>query len=107
MAKKAAKKKDSTANLGFEAKLWLAADTVPIYYEARVVKLSFDDAAIEAIDEEFDDVTEAEEVKTQEKLKTKWAALEAMVGNDDRLKVVRRIWSNTLKNGRRRWTARA
>ncbi len=26
MAKKAAKKKDSTANLGFEAKLWLAAD---------------------------------------------------------------------------------
>ncbi|HIK92664.1 MAG TPA: type I restriction endonuclease subunit R, partial [Planctomycetes bacterium] len=62
--------------------------TVPIYYEARVVKLSFDDAAIAAIDEEFDDVTEAEESTTQEKLKTKWAALEAMVGDDDRLKVV-------------------
>jgi len=62
--------------------------TVPIYYEARVVKLSFDDAAIEAIDEDFEEVTEAEEVTTQEKLKTKWAALEAMVGDDDRLKVV-------------------
>jgi type I restriction enzyme R subunit len=64
--------------------------TVPIYYEARVIKLSFDDSAIESIDEDFEEVTEAEEVTTQEKLKTKWAALEAMVGNDDRLKVLAR-----------------
>lgn len=62
--------------------------TVPIYYEARVVKLSFDDASIEAIDEDFEDVTEDEEVTIQEKLKTKWAALEAMVGDDDRIEVV-------------------
>ena len=64
--------------------------TVPIYYEARVIKLSFDDSAIESIDEDFEEVTEAEEVTTQEKLKTKWAALEAMVGDDDRLKVLAR-----------------
>ncbi|MCA8989308.1 MAG: type I restriction endonuclease subunit R, partial [Planctomycetaceae bacterium] len=62
--------------------------TVPIYYEARVIKLSFEDAAIESIDEDFEEVTENEEVTTQEKLKTKWAALEAMVGDDDRLKVL-------------------
>ena len=62
--------------------------TVPIYYEARVVKLSFDDASIEAIDDDFEEVTEDEEVTTQEKLKSKWAALEAMVGDDDRIEVV-------------------
>ncbi|MEZ6105632.1 MAG: DUF3387 domain-containing protein, partial [Pirellulaceae bacterium] len=64
--------------------------TVPIYYEARVIKLSFSDAAIESIDEDFEDVTESEEATTREKLKTKWAALEAMVGDDDRLRVLAR-----------------
>jgi type I restriction enzyme R subunit len=64
--------------------------TVPIYYEARVIKLSFEDAAIESIDADFENVTEQEEVTTQEKLKTKWAALEAMVGDDDRLQLLAR-----------------
>ncbi|MCU0713270.1 MAG: type I restriction endonuclease subunit R [Pirellula sp.] len=64
--------------------------TVPIFYEARVIKLSFSDAAIESIDEDFEEVTESEEETTRERLKTKWAALEAMVGDDDRLKVLAR-----------------
>ncbi|MEC8174187.1 MAG: type I restriction endonuclease subunit R, partial [Pseudomonadota bacterium] len=59
--------------------------TVPIYYEARVIKLSFSDSAIGSIDEDFNEVTEREEIETREKLKSKWAALEAMVGDDDRV----------------------
>ena len=64
--------------------------TVPIYYEARVIKLSFSDPDFESIDESFEEVTESEEETTRERLKTKWAALEAMVGDDDRLQVLAR-----------------
>lgn len=62
--------------------------TVPIYYESRVIKLSLDDSEISTIDEEFDEVTEASETTVKERLKTRWAALEAMVGDDDRLEVL-------------------
>lgn len=61
---------------------------MPIYYEARVIKLSFSDADIESIDDDFEEVTESEEETIREKLKTRWAALEAMVGDDDRLRVL-------------------
>ena len=33
------------------------------------------------LDEEFEEITEGEEEERREKLKTKWAALEALVGN--------------------------
>ena len=59
--------------------------TKPIYYESRVIKLTLDDARIETIDEDFEEITESEELTTKEKLKTKWAALEAMVGDDERI----------------------
>ncbi|MEM6471934.1 MAG: type I restriction endonuclease subunit R, partial [Planctomycetota bacterium] len=62
--------------------------TVPIYYESRVIKLALSDQSMQTIDEEFDEVTESEETDTREKLKTKWAALEAMVGDPDRLRVL-------------------
>lgn len=62
--------------------------TVPIYYESRVIKMSLDDSASASIDDDFEEVTEQEEVGTKERLKTKWAALEAMVGDDDRLKLL-------------------
>tara|TARA_R110002049_G_scaffold2750_3_gene21820 strand:- start:6537 stop:9053 length:2517 start_codon:yes stop_codon:yes gene_type:complete len=62
--------------------------TVPIYYESRVIKLSLADRSMETIDDEFEDVTESEELTTKEKLKTKWAALESMVGDDERLKLL-------------------
>jgi type I restriction enzyme R subunit len=41
---------------------------------------------LKTIDDDFEEVTEAEEMTTKERLKTKWAALEAMVGDDDRIK---------------------
>jgi len=54
--------------------------TVPIYYESRLAKLELSDAQKPTIDADFDEVTEGEETQRREKLKTKWAALEAIVG---------------------------
>ena len=41
------------------------------------------------IDPEFEEVTEGEEVERKEKLKTKWAQLEAVVGSENRVKIDR------------------
>ncbi len=62
--------------------------TVPIYYEGRLVKLGLDAAAADSLDEELEELTEGEEDTSKEKLKTKWAALEAIVGSEDRVKQI-------------------
>ena len=62
--------------------------TVPIYYESRLAKLDLDEAERPRIDPEFEEVTEGEEVQRKEKLKTKWSALEKIVGSDKRLRLV-------------------
>ncbi|MDU5723270.1 MAG: type I restriction endonuclease subunit R [Clostridium butyricum] len=59
--------------------------TVPIYYESKVVKLSLNN---DDIDFEFEEVTESEEDSTKSKLKSKWAALEALAGTEERLNKV-------------------
>ena len=64
--------------------------TVPIYYESRLAKLSLDPNEKPNIDDDFDEVTEGEEVARKEKLKTKWAQLEAVVGTANRVKQVAR-----------------
>jgi type I restriction enzyme R subunit len=62
--------------------------TVPIYYESRLAKLALDEAERPKIDPQFEEATEGEEVERKEKLKTKWAQLEAIVGADKRLRLV-------------------
>ena len=62
--------------------------TVPIYYESRLAKLALDEDERPHLDEGFEEVTEGEEVSRKEKLKSKWAALEAVVGTDKRLALV-------------------
>ncbi|HEY5610213.1 MAG TPA: type I restriction endonuclease subunit R, partial [Thermoanaerobaculia bacterium] len=62
--------------------------TVPIYYESRLAKLDLDEAEKPTIDPEFEEVTEGEEVQRKEKLKTKWAALEKIVGSEKRLRLI-------------------
>jgi type I restriction enzyme R subunit len=62
--------------------------TVPIYYESRISKLSLNAAELPKIDEEFEEITEGEELTKKEKLKTKWAALEALVGDPKRIALV-------------------
>ena len=62
--------------------------TVPIYYESRLAKIELDEDEKPHIDPEFEEVTETEEVTHKEKLKTKWAQLEALVGTEKRLGLI-------------------
>jgi type I restriction enzyme R subunit len=62
--------------------------TVPIYYESRLAKLQLDESERPKIDPSFEEVTEGEEVERRERLRTKWAALEAVVGTEKRLKTI-------------------
>ena len=62
--------------------------TVPIYYESRLAKLALDERERPGIDPGFEEATEGEEVERKEKLKTRWAQLEAVVGTGQRLKLV-------------------
>ncbi len=62
--------------------------TVPIYYESRLARLALDEDEKPKIDPEFDEATEGEEVERREKLKTKWAQLEAVVGTEKRVQQI-------------------
>ncbi|MEZ4256872.1 MAG: type I restriction endonuclease subunit R [Polyangiales bacterium] len=62
--------------------------TVPIYYESRLAKLELKDEERPRLDEAFDELTEGEELEGREKLKTKWSALEALVGTDRRVQLI-------------------
>lgn len=64
--------------------------TVPIYYESRLAKLMLAESEKPKIDQEFEEVTEGEEVERKEKLKSKWAQLEAVVGSENRIKLIAR-----------------
>jgi type I restriction enzyme R subunit len=62
--------------------------TVPIYYESRLAKLALRESERPRIDPDFEEATEGEEVERVERLKSKWAQLEAVVGADRRLRLV-------------------
>ncbi len=62
--------------------------TVPIYYESRLARLALDEEERPRIDPEFEEATEGEEIERKEKLKTKWAQLEAVVGAENRLALI-------------------
>ena len=62
--------------------------TVPIYYESRLARLTLDEDERPTIDPEFEEATEGEEVERREKLKTRWAQLEAVVGAEKRVKQI-------------------
>ncbi len=64
--------------------------TVPIYYESRLAKLELAEAEKPTIDSDFEEATEGEEIDRKEKLKTKWAQLEAVVGAEKRVALVAR-----------------
>jgi type I restriction enzyme R subunit len=64
--------------------------TVPIYYESRLAKLDLPEELKPKVDEEFEEVTEGEELERKERLKTKWAQLEAVVGAQKRIELVAR-----------------
>ena len=62
--------------------------TVPIYYESRLARIELDEREKPRIDDEVEEVTGDERPDEQERLKRKWAAVEALVGADPRLKLV-------------------
>ena len=64
--------------------------TVPIHYESRLAKLELNETERPHIDVEFEEATEGEEIEGKERLKTKWAQLEAVVGTPERLKLIAR-----------------
>ncbi len=59
--------------------------TVAIYYESRLAKLRLKDEDLPSIDDEVDELAEDEEESTQAKLKSRWAALEKIVGAEPRV----------------------
>ncbi len=62
--------------------------TVPIYFESRLAKLKLNEQVLPSIDEEFDEITEEEEVYTREKLKSKWSRVAELAGDPDRIKEI-------------------
>jgi type I restriction enzyme R subunit len=56
--------------------------TVPIYYESRLARIELDEDERPKIDAEIADLTEDEAQTEQERLKRKWASVEALVGTD-------------------------
>lgn len=64
--------------------------TVPIYYESRLAKLELKASERPKIDPEFEEATEGEEVERKEKLKSRWAQLEAVVGSEARVELIAR-----------------
>ncbi len=62
--------------------------TVRIYYESRLAKLDLKPEERPKIDQEFEEVTEGEEIEGKERLKTKWAELEKVAGTPNRIKKI-------------------
>ncbi|MGB4117020.1 MAG: type I restriction endonuclease subunit R [Polaromonas sp.] len=59
--------------------------TVAIYYESRLAKLSLKDADLQQLDDDVDELAEDDEESQQAALKSRWAALEKVVGAEPRI----------------------
>ncbi len=59
--------------------------TVPIYYESRLVRLNLPEDQRPIVDSTFEEITEDDEQENKERLKTRWAQLEALVGAPKRV----------------------
>ncbi len=62
--------------------------TVPIYYESRLARIELPEEEKPKIDAEIEELTEDEATTEQEKIKRKWATVEALVGSEKRLAMV-------------------
>ena len=63
--------------------------TVPIYYESRLAKLALKEPLLPHVDEQVDELfAEEDDIPTQERAKSRWAALEALVGADPRIEEI-------------------
>lgn len=62
--------------------------TVPIYYESRLARLHLNEEEVSRANDETEQITEDEEESVREKLKSRWAAIEKLVGSESRLKEI-------------------
>jgi type I restriction enzyme R subunit len=62
--------------------------TVPIYYESRLARIELDEDERPKLDAEIAELTEDEAESEQERLKRKWASVEALVGSEKRLALI-------------------
>lgn len=62
--------------------------TVRIFYENRLAKINLKEEDKPRVDAEFEELTESEEQDDRQKLKSRWARLEAIVGNEHRLELI-------------------
>jgi type I restriction enzyme, R subunit len=62
--------------------------TVPIYYESRLARIELSEEEKPKIDAEIDELTEDEATTEQERIKRKWATVEALVGSKKRVAMV-------------------
>lgn len=62
--------------------------TVPIFYESRLAKVHFDYDERVRLDEQFEELTEGEELSNRQQLRAKWTRLEAIVGNPNRIRKI-------------------
>nr|WP_269430266.1 HsdR family type I site-specific deoxyribonuclease [Leptospirillum sp. Group II 'CF-1'] len=74
--------------------------TVPIYYESRLARLDLPEDEKPRLDQSFEELTETEEEEHKEKLKSKWAALEAVVGTEKRILLIARDIVDHFENRR-------
>ena len=62
--------------------------TVKIYYESRIARLELSESERPVIDSEYEEITEYQEYTQRERLKSKWARLEALAGSEKRVKQI-------------------
>ncbi len=64
--------------------------TVPIYYESRLARIDLAEDEKPVLDDEIAELTEDEAQGEQERLKRRWANVEAVVGTEKRLRLIAR-----------------
>ncbi len=62
--------------------------TIPIFYASRLAHVHLKPEEMQKLDDEVEKITEDQEFTATEKAKAKWAQIEAIVGNEKRLKLV-------------------
>lgn len=60
--------------------------TVKVFYEPRLAKVQLPENAREELDDEFTEAITGSEEDVAERLKSKWARVEAIVGSEDRIR---------------------
>lgn len=62
--------------------------TVRIFYESRIARIELPEDERPHLDSEFEDITESQEETARQRLRSKWARMEAVVGAEKRVNLI-------------------